>query len=102
MKYFFTISLIITSLTVLSQRKDRYIDSLESFRINYIQTHEVVKENDREFLRFFPIDGYYAIECNFEKTADNKWFQMNTSGKEKQVYRRYGKLSFTIHDTTLH
>src|SRR5262249_12053894 len=76
--------------------------SIQDFRNNYIQTHEIVKDNDKQFLRFFPIDPSYRITCRFEKIKNDKWFSMNTSGKAKQIYRRYGRLTFSIHDTTLH
>ena len=98
-----SISLLISTLHIKAQDNEKiYIDSLKSFRANYIESHEVVKENDRKFLHFFPIDMSYDIVCDFEKTNNNNWFQMNTSGKVKKVYRKYGRLTFTIHDTTLH
>lgn len=95
--------LLVYSLTGMAQnRSNSYIDSLKDFRNSYIQSHEVVKGNDKQFLHFFPIDPAYRVTCKIEKISNGKWFQMSTSGKEKQIYRKYGKLTFTIRDTTLH
>jgi uncharacterized protein (DUF1684 family) len=102
-KYLLPICLLINTSIIFAQGKDKaYIDSLENFRNNYIQSHEVVKEPDRKFLRFFPVDISYNIMCRFENIKNDKWFEMNTSGKAKQIYRRYGRLTFMLHDTTLH
>jgi uncharacterized protein (DUF1684 family) len=78
-----------------------YLDSIQAYQSDYIQTHEVVGKEDRKFIQFFPIDPSYHVECRFEKFKDETWFQMSTSGKMKQTYRKYGKLNFTIHDTIL-
>ena len=82
--------------------RQAYIDSLTDYRKNYIQTHEIVRESDRQFFRFYPIDPAYHIAAKFERISNDKWFPMNTSGKEKQVYRRFGKITFKIHDTAVH
>jgi uncharacterized protein len=97
--YSFCISLL--CLPCFSQAQTDYLDSMQSFRKNYIETHEVVTGNDRQYLAFFPIDPAYFVKCRFEKSKDASWFQMNTSGKIKQTYRKYGVLHFSIHDTAL-
>jgi len=103
MKGSISIFLILYSLSGLAQsRNNSYIDSLKDFQNSYIQSHEIVKGNDKQFLHFFPIDPAYRVVCKVDKISNGKWFQMSTSGKEKQIYRKYGKLTFTIRDTTLH
>lgn len=82
---------------LFSQRS--YHDSIKSYVDTYIKTHEVVTGDDKKFLHFFPIDEQYRVVANFEKPGDGKWFSMETSGRLKKMYRVYGKLSFTIHDT---
>ncbi len=72
-----------------------------AYRNNYILTHEVVKKPDQQWLQFFPIDSTYRITCRFEKVSNGKWFQMNSSGTLKQTYRKFGRIYFTIHDTSL-
>jgi uncharacterized protein (DUF1684 family) len=104
MKSFFFASLFFFStLAGFTQSSKAYLDSLQSFRENYINTHEVVKtKEDRALLQFFPVDPSYRVKCQFEKTDHSEWFPMNTSGTAKQMHRIYGKLSFVLHDTTLH
>lgn len=86
-----------------SQNDKAYLDSLQAFRKNYINTHEVIKTpQDRALLQFYPIAPSYLVACRFEKIDNASWFPMSTSGKSMQMHRKYGKLSFTIHDTTLH
>jgi len=103
MKDILTIILILVCSAASAQSKNQgYIDSLTDYRKNYIESHEVVKDNDRKFLSFYPVDPQYRISCKFEKIANGKWFSMLTSGKERQIYRKVGRLSFSIHDTVVH
>jgi uncharacterized protein len=101
MKYLLWFSLALLARGGYAQINIIYLDSSQAYRSNYIQTHEVVGKEDRKFLQFFPIDPSYYVGCKFEKYKDGSWFQMSTSGKMKQTYRKYGKLNFTIHDTIL-
>jgi uncharacterized protein (DUF1684 family) len=78
-----------------------YSDSLQSYINNYVKEHEVVRGDDKKYFRFFPIDKNYRVVADFEKPTDNKWFSLETSGREKKTYRVYGILSFTIHDTLM-
>lgn len=92
-----------SALVGRTQNDKVYKDSLESFRKNYINTHELVKtREDRALLQFFPIDPAYQVTCRFEKIDNSEWFPMSTSGSANQMHRKYGKLTFSIHDTTLH
>src|ERR1700730_15512429 len=96
MKTFFICSITLLRISALAQNSMNYLDSIQAFREHYVQTHEVVKKEDRSFLQFFPIDTNYRVVARFEKTTDSHWFAMKTSGKELQVYRKYGKLLFTV------
>jgi hypothetical protein len=49
----------------------RYTDSLATFRNKYVDEHEVIKGEDRQSLRFFPIDGSYCIKARFERQKKN-------------------------------
>lgn len=73
-----------------------YNDSLQSFRDNYIKEHGVVKDKDQTYLRFFPVDKKYVVTSGFQRIYDASWFKMETSGKEKKVFRVYGILSFKM------
>lgn len=95
----FCFLLLIAETPLFSQ--ESYMDSLRDFRKNYIQTHEVVKGDQRSNLDFFPIDLSYRVTCTFQRTPKGKWFAMSTSTGEKDIHRKYGVLHFSIHDTAL-
>jgi len=82
-------------------QKKSYVDSLKEFQQQYVDSHEVVKKYDKQYLKFFPIDSSYRVLCNFTPAKNAKWFSMKTSGTATQVYRKYGLLTFKIHDTLL-
>ena len=93
------LAFVIISGHVYSQKS--YSDSLQSYIDDYVKDHEVVTGDDKKYFRFFPIDENYRVVADFEKPTDNKWFSLETSGREKKIYRVYGILSFTIHDTLM-
>ncbi len=97
LKIFITLAFVIIFSSLYSQKS--YNDSLQSYIDGYVKDHEVVTGDDKKYLRFFPIDENYRVIADFEKPTDNKWFSMETSGHERKIYRVYGSLSFTIHDT---
>lgn len=86
---------------ILAQNKT-YNDSIESYFKNYVKEHEVVKGKDKELMSFFPATEQYRINCYFERIMDAPWFPMETSGLIKKIYRVYGKIKFTINDTTVY
>ena len=80
-----------------------YIDSLQSWRKNYIETHELLKTpEERSLLRFYPFDSTYRVECAFKILPNSPWLPMQTSGAKSQMARKFGLLTFRIHDTLLH
>jgi uncharacterized protein (DUF1684 family) len=97
------ISLIVLTicLSLISFSQATYADSLKTFRDEYIKTHAVVKEQDKKYLQFYPVNEKLKIECRFERKENSPWFQMATSGPVKQTYRIYGKLYFTLNDTAV-
>jgi uncharacterized protein (DUF1684 family) len=76
-------------------------ESIYSFREKYINEHEVVKGEDRKKLRFFPENTTYCVLARFEKEKEQAWFSIETTGREKKLYRVYGTLYFSIHDTAV-
>ncbi|MBL7746864.1 MAG: DUF1684 domain-containing protein [Chitinophagaceae bacterium] len=85
---------------VIAQKKS-YTDSIEKYLEKYAKEHEVVKGKDKDLFRFFPVNESYRVKARFEKVYNFGWFDMETSGKQKQTYRIYGILHFTLHDTAL-
>ena len=80
-----------------------YMDSLQSWRKNYVENHELLKKPEEQaLLRFYPMDANYRVDCSFEKITDGGWVPMATSGTRALRARKYGQLTFRLHDTTLH
>lgn len=79
--------------------QDSYIDSMQHRIKRYIDSHSVVKGEDKKHLHFFDVDPKYKVVTRFEKAQTAEWFEMPTTGKIKKAYRVYGVLSFTINDT---
>jgi uncharacterized protein (DUF1684 family) len=76
-----------------------YKDSLNQYIKDYVANHEVVKGKDKSFFSFYPVSEKYRVKARFEPVKNGQWFSMQTSTTEKQVYRVYGILHFTINDT---
>jgi len=93
--------LLLLAGQALKAQPPHYIDSMKSFRDQYILTHGVIKEKDRAGLQFFPIDTAYCKTTRVERIYDAPWFAMETSGKMKKTFRVYALLYFTIKGTPL-
>jgi uncharacterized protein len=78
-----------------------YKDSLQAYIKTYVETHEVVKGQNRKELRFYPVDSSYRVTATFEKTQNGQWFEMPTSGRIKKIFKVYGIISFTLKDTSV-
>src|ERR1700750_17391 len=96
-RLFIVLAFVISCNSLFGQAS--YSDSLQTYLDGYVKDHEVVKGDDKKFFQFFPADESYRVIADFEKAKDSKWFLMATSGNQKKMYRVYGTLSFSIHDT---
>lgn len=79
-----------------SAQKDFYAESIKAYQEKYVDSHEVVKKDDKKYFRFFPVNKTYNVNCRFEKLTDTMGFTMKTSANTLKYYFKYGKLSFTI------
>lgn len=86
-------------IAFLSHAQNSYRDSIEKYQEEYVNTHEVVKGNDRTGITFFPVDEKLRITARFERKTNSPWFLMEASGPDKRNYRVYGIIHFKIHDT---
>jgi uncharacterized protein len=103
-KSFLVLLLALGSLCGYAQNRvsPAYMDSTKAFRADYIQTHELLTTPEQKaLLRFYPLDPSYRVVAHFEKYADSPWFPMATSGAGHQIQRKYGRLTFVIHDTSI-
>ena len=78
-----------------------YVDSLDKYLNDYKKDHEVVKGKDKEKISFFTVDEKFRVNCRFERKLDMPWFRMESSGPVKRNYRIYGKIYFSINDTSV-
>jgi len=81
--------------------QEGYKDSMNSYLANYVETHEVVTGDDKQFFSFYPVDASYRVVASFKKAINFHWFAMETSGTIKKTFRIYGTLRFMLNDTLL-
>lgn len=96
MRSFLTISIVFFFYFSASAQQLSYMDSLTLYQKNYVDSHEVVKGNDRALLHFYKINKKYRVLARFEKLTDDSGFIMKTSGPKKKKYFRYGRLYFKL------
>ncbi|HVZ55559.1 MAG TPA: DUF1684 domain-containing protein [Chitinophagaceae bacterium] len=93
--------LVLGTIPARAQLPQSYADSLALFRQDYMAHHDVIRGADTAFFRFFAADPAYRVRARFEKTDHTPWFRMETSGPIKKIFRVYGLVHFSIHDTAL-
>jgi uncharacterized protein len=97
-RYFCFLMLLFTCCATNAQvKKDQaYLDQINKYQKNYVDSHEVVKGDDKKYISFFAPDKKYKVTARFVKLNDTTGFIMKTSGAKTQQYFRYGTLHFTI------
>ncbi|MEP6597493.1 MAG: hypothetical protein ABJA71_16180 [Ginsengibacter sp.] len=100
MKRLLLFLIVLFPIILFSQTKS-YTDSINVYIKNYVNTHEVLKGDDRKYLQFFPIDEKFRIASQFERIENSPWFMMETSGPIKKSNRVYGKINFKVNDTAV-
>lgn len=78
-----------------------YTTQLQRYQQQYVQQHEVVKGKEKSFFRFFEVDPNYRVTAVVERIYDQIGFDMPTSNSSKQTYFRYGKIRFSLGDSSL-
>jgi uncharacterized protein (DUF1684 family) len=99
MKYISIIVLFTCAFS--SNAQENYVDSLRAYQQRYVSKHDVVKGADKKMMKFFPVDNSYRVKTRVERIYEAPWFSMETSGKEKQVYRVYAILHFSLNNKAL-
>lgn len=101
---------IIPSLLALSflscSQSPSYNDEIQAHRAHYKQEfvtddHSPLKAEDTTYLRFFEPDESYRVMATLELTPDEQPFELPTYSGVTKTYRKYGILTFAIHDTTV-
>jgi uncharacterized protein len=96
----FSVLVLFSSQTCFTQNES-YSDSLQKHIDNYVNTHGVVKGDDKKNLQFYPVNEKFRIVCRFERKENSHWFKMEHSGPLKRNYRIYGKIHFKLNDTAV-
>ncbi len=91
--------LLLISGTAAAQKT--YKDSMQQYQASYVAHHEVVKENDKKAIQFFPVQQRFRVIATVEKKENSPWFTMASSGPIKNMYRVYAVAHFNIGDTTV-
>lgn len=95
------IAISLSLATLVCTAQQTYEDSIQAFINSYTEKHEVVTGDNKKQLKFFPINESYRVTARFERVKNGSWFSMETSGTMKKVFRVYGTIYFTIHDTAV-
>lgn len=88
----FLLLFLLISVNCVAQQS--YKDSIQAFIDNYKLNHGVVKNQEKQYLQFFPIEEKARIKAHFEPVRNAEWFSMPTSSGRTKMYRQYGKLNF--------
>ncbi len=94
---FFFLSRIIP----LAAQPENYKLHIQKHREQYVATHEVVKGDDKKKMCFYDADEDYKVTATIEKIFEAPWFKMETSGKDKKVFRLYALVHFELHSKVL-
>ncbi|QEC67867.1 DUF1684 domain-containing protein [Panacibacter ginsenosidivorans] len=102
----FLIGILFIVNIVLAQKDTALINEINRFQKELIQeytnagTSPLSREAKKEFkgIHFFPVSMQYVVTAKFTRTANEKIFEMPTSGKETKQYVKYGEVTFTIKD----
>ncbi len=86
----------------VAQPRTGYRDSLLAYQQNYIDTHDVVKNDDRKYIHFYPIDERYRLVASFKRIVDTTGIYMATSSGSRQKFFIYGLLTCRLRDTVIH
>lgn len=94
MRHFSLAFALLFSATLFAQKT--YEDSIGAFLKNYVETHEVVRGEDRKALQFYPVSSGFRTVAQFQKAGGSQWISFPTSGKITKVFALYGTLSFQL------
>lgn len=103
MKTIFLSTLISLGFLNTQAQINTYKDSLETFQLEYMMNHEVVKGDDRKSIEFYDVKSQFRIVADFEPiTDDTAGIIMKTSGTINKKFYRYGLAHFSIKNKPFH
>jgi len=88
--------LFIAPFSCINAQINTYKDSIETYQVEYAMNHEVVKGNDRKYIRFYPANETYRVFAGFEPVDDSIGIIMKTSGTNTKKFYRFGIARFRL------
>ena len=74
----------------------------EEYKAEFLKDKRApLKAEDLQYLRFFDPNEDFRVACTFERTPDEKPFDLPTYSGITKPYRKYGKLTFELNGQTL-
>lgn len=100
-------SLLFISILSACTQAQPYNEKIIEHRTQYKQDfltddHSPLKAEDTAYLQFYTPDESYKVTATLELTPDEEPFELPTYSGVTKTYRKYGVLTFKMHDTTLH
>jgi len=68
----------------------------KQYKKDFLENNGPVKKQDLKYLDFFAPVADYRVKVKFERTPDEKPFDIPTSSTVKKKYVKYGELSFQL------
>ncbi len=97
MKRIFLLFLIILYTQIGSAQINTFKDSTETYQVEYVMNHEVVKGDDHKYISFYPANEHYRVVAEFYPiTIDTTGLIMKTSGTKVKKFYRYGMVRFNL------
>src|SRR5438067_176601 len=88
--------IVVLGISLKTFSQTAYEDSLNTFIKSYVQNHEVVKGEDKNYLQFYPVNKSYCLAADFKKAVSSKWLTFPTSGSKNKIFKVYGTLLFQL------
>ena len=93
--------ILATLLTFHFSFSQSYNDSIKSYVDEYVKDHEVVKGDNKKYLKFYSPDERYKVLAQFQKSTNPKWLRVETSTRQTKNFRVFGIVTFNLNDTTV-
>ena len=106
MKYILTILFLFPLFLAAQGTEQTYAETIanhrEEYKADFLKDERSpLQEDDLPNLRFFEPDENYRITCTFNRTPDEKPFDLPTYSGITKPYRKYGTLAFELNGQKL-
>lgn len=98
---------LLLCITSAVHAQKNYAESLAEYREGYRNKfleegpRQPLKPEEVKLLRFFEADSTFKVEANFQRTRDEKPFEIPTSSGKTKTFVKFGIASFVLKGDTL-